>query len=441
MYIRRVVLEDIRGFSHLDFDFQRPGETYAGWTAITGDNASGKSALLKSIAMALVGPDTIRTLQPDLNGWIRTSTNRGTIAVQIVAGERDRFTGGRRYERPFWSELTIERLTNQRTSLASKGGKYLKGGTGPTRGPWVENPEGWFCSGYGPFRRLYGHSPEAQRLMSARGKVSRYATMFREDATLGECDLWLRDLKYRELDGDKHSGEVLSKVMDILNFNFLQHNIRVVRVDADGLWLEHQNGVTLSLENMSDGYRSSLAMLVDILRQLIDVYGLEGFGKAEDGTPVVDYRGVVLIDEVDAHLHPAWQRRIGEWFREILPNIQFIVSTHSVLVCQASDEYGIFHLPAPGSDRTPFQLTPADARRIIAGKADEIYLSPAFGLEHTRSPRAVKAREEYARLQAKKRAQGLSKDEQALEEQFEMFILPEEFINEDERGRCARERV
>ena len=46
--------------------------------------------------------------------------------------------------------------------------------------------------------------------------------------------------------------------------------------------------------------------------------------------------GVVLIDEVDAHLHPTWQRRIGLWFREHFPKLQFIVSTHSPLICQAA---------------------------------------------------------------------------------------------------------
>jgi energy-coupling factor transporter ATP-binding protein EcfA2 len=432
MYIRRVVLENIRGFEKLDFTFERPDQSYAGWTVITGDNASGKSALLKSIALALVGPETIRTLQPNIDGWVRARTTQGTIAVQIVAGERDRFTGGRRYERPFWSELTLSRASNHRTTVDPKGEKYLKGGKGPTRGPWVEYPEGWFCSGYGPFRRLYGHSPEAQRLMSTRGKVSRFATMFREDATLVECDLWLRDLKYRELDGDKHSGEVLHKVLEILNTDFLQHDIRVVRVDADGLWLEHTNGITLPLEEMSDGYRSSLAMLVDILRQLIDVYGLEGFKEWKDGRPFVEYTGVVLIDEVDAHLHPAWQRRIGEWFRTFLPNIQFIVSTHSALVCQAADEHGLFHLPAPGSDIPPFQLGPEDYRRVIAGKADEIYLSPAFGLDHTRSPRAVRAREQFAQLQAKKSARSLTDEEREREGQLMMFILPEELEDLDE---------
>jgi recombinational DNA repair ATPase RecF len=59
MYVKRVVLESLRGFKRIDLKFDRPDETYQGWWVITGDNASGKTAFLKAIAMALIGPDAI----------------------------------------------------------------------------------------------------------------------------------------------------------------------------------------------------------------------------------------------------------------------------------------------------------------------------------------------------------------------------------------------
>jgi recombinational DNA repair ATPase RecF len=91
MYIKRVVLDDLRGFKHLDFDFERPDRRYPGWTVVTGDNAAGKTAFLKAIALALVGTDTARTLQPSLQGWIRRGVSEAVIAVEIVAGEKDKF--------------------------------------------------------------------------------------------------------------------------------------------------------------------------------------------------------------------------------------------------------------------------------------------------------------------------------------------------------------
>ena len=56
----------------------------------------------------------------------------------------------------------------------------------------------------------------------------------------------------------------------------------------------------------------------------------------------------MLIDEIDAHLHIAWQKRIGFWLKEHFPNIQFIVMTHSPFVCQAANREGAHPAPDAG---------------------------------------------------------------------------------------------
>ena len=60
MYISKVTLRNIRGFADLQFDLTRDDGTYAGWTVFTGDNGSGKTSLLKAIAVGLIGKDTAR---------------------------------------------------------------------------------------------------------------------------------------------------------------------------------------------------------------------------------------------------------------------------------------------------------------------------------------------------------------------------------------------
>ena len=429
MYIRRVVLENVRGFSELDFSFQRSNkdalEEYAGWDVVTGDNASGKTAFLKAVALALIGPDATRTLQPSLEGWIRQGKRSATIAVQLVAGEKDKFAQGRPYHQPFWSELELRCDDNGNITM-SEGRKYLRKGKGPTRGPWTEHPDGWFCAGYGPFRRLYGHSPEAQRLMSTRGKIARFATLFREDATLQESDLWLKELRYRDLEGDESSRMTLMFVLSVLNSEFLQNGMTVERVDSDGLWLQDRRGIILSLRDLSDGLRSAIAMLTDILRQLIDVYGIRDQQIRAAGDVVLDYPGVVLIDEVDSHLHPEWQRQIGFWFKKLFPSIQFVVTTHSPLICQAASDRSIWHLPAQDSEQAPFKLSEVDYRSVIAGKPDTILLTPAFGLTNTRSPKALEARREYAQLRSKGRAIPLTQDEAKRQMELELYVTGDE---------------
>jgi hypothetical protein len=203
--------------------------------------------------------------------------------------------------------------------------------------------------------------------------------------------------------------------------------MRVERVDSDGLWLRDASGTLLPLADMSEGYRAALALMIDIVRHMDQVYGDEWLlVEPRDGSVVVPHPGVVLIDEIDAHLHPAWQREIGFWLKAHFPNVQFIVTTHSVLVCQAADENGIFHLPPPGSGEAPFQVGPEEYWNIVRSKADDVYLSPAFGLAQTRSPRAVEARQGYTRLKAKKNSIGLTSAESQQLNLFKQYIDPEE---------------
>ena len=436
MYVRRVVLENVRCFERLDFKFGPRGDRYPGWTVITGDNAAGKTTLLKAIALALVGPDAARTLVPSMRGWVREGCEEATIAVEIVAGDEDRFRrAGARYKEPFWSELRLSNGNGPEVTLG-QGARYRRKGKGPAKGPWADNPEGWFSAGYGPFRRLYGASPNAQRVMSGPGRVARYATMFLEDATLGECELWLTDLSHKRLEHRQKETEILDRVLLLLNDDFLRNGVRVDRVDSEGLWLRDMAGVTLRLADMSEGYRAALAMLVDVLRQMIAVYGHQAFTESVDGHLSVRYPGVVLVDEVDSHLHPEWQRVIGFWLKERFPKVQFIVSTHSPIICQAADQDGIFHLPTPGTDVKPFQIKGEEYQRIIRSKPDAIYVSPAFGLEHTRSPLAVRKREEYAGLRAKQHAGRLSGSEGQEIRQLRLWIDPAEDEKEDEDA-CA----
>ncbi len=126
---------------------------------------------------------------------------------------------------------------------------------------------------------------------------------------------------------------------------------------------------------MSEGYRAALALLVDIIRHLVSVYGPDDLVREEEGRQVVVHDGVVLIDEIDAHLHPEWQRQIGDWLKERFPRMQFIVTTHSALICQAADENMIYHLPPPGVVSEPYRITGPQYWEIVRSKPDVIYLS------------------------------------------------------------------
>lgn len=427
MYIDQIILKDVRGFADLHFDLRRPDGSHAGWTVFTGDNGSGKSTLLKAVAVALTGRETARALQPSFHRWIRDGRHEAAIELGLVpvAGD-DSFTeGGRVTEKAFHARIALRNGQKEPTleAVNPEGVKRTNYST-PQRTIWAPDAKGWFCCGYGPFRRVFGASPEATRQMVAP-TTERFVTMFQEAASLAEVDLWLRTLSHRALESKPGAQMQLDLILELLRDQLLPNQISVDRIDSDGLWLKDRNGLQLSWHEMSDGYRAALALLTDILRHLINAYGVTDLiDRTEDGKLYVKRSGVVLIDEIDAHLHPEWQREIGFWLKRHFPNLQFLVTTHSPIICQAADPNGLFVLPEPGSDDEARALDEEEYSKIIASRPDTILRSTAFGLQNTRSPPVVEARAAYARLKAKERAGAtLSAQEQIDVRQLSLFAL------------------
>jgi predicted ATP-binding protein involved in virulence len=110
---------------------------------------------------------------------------------------------------------------------------------------------------------------------------------------------------------------------------------------------------------------------------------------------------VVLIDEIDVHLHVSWQQRVGFWLKRRFPKVQFIVSSHSPFICQAADAEGLIRLPAPGENRKLEHVSRNLHKRIVRGTADDAALSELFGLESTRSDETEELMAELSRLESR----------------------------------------
>jgi len=408
VYVAKVGLSNIRGFTGArTVDLNLP--TGGGWTVLAGRNGSGKTTLLQALALALSGPSVSRNLVPDFGGWITARTRTGWAEAHVTRDPFfDALTGRGRAPKGQvvlgleWSMPRAPRGEQQeplRPSMEPYDAEY--GYAGAERGPWGENPQGWFCAGYGPFRRLVGGSGEAQRLMLAPGPAGRMATLFHEDASLAEGVSWLIDLHLRRLERRAGAASTMKTVTALLSDGLLPDGYRVARVDSDGLWVRRgARQRAFPLREMSDGYRTVAALVLDVVRQIQAAYGelpaITAPGRVEVTAP-----GVVLIDEIDAHLHVTWQRQIGDWLRRHFPNIQFIVTTHSPYICQAADPGGLIRLPGPNEDRAPEVVDEELYRRIAYGTGDDAALSELFGLETPYSTRAEKQRQRLVELERK----------------------------------------
>lgn len=423
MYISKIVLRNIRGFESLEFDLDRGDETFAGWTVFTGSNGSGKSSLMRAIATCLAGRDTIRALETSFQGWIREPSNGSpaTISLDVVSVRGDESRKGQPTKKPFTARLELK-PNGLEPFLVDASPKKNKKKAVAEDTIWSSNSRGWFACGYGPFRRIFGASPDAQRTMTSP-RTNAWVTLFKEEASLLEADKWLRDLDYQALEGKQDKKKQRDIVLRILQDDFLPKAIQIDRLSSSGLSLIDKNGVCLSWTAMSDGYRAALALLADILRHIIQSYGTENLIEEHDGHPSVSHSGVVLIDEIDAHLHPEWQREIGFWLKRHFPKIQFLVTSHSPIILQAADPNGLFVLPDPGSGDAPRRVGDEEYRKVIASTPDTALLSEAFGLQNTRSPLAVDNRAKYSRLKRKKRAGArLSEGEETEFKQLELFV-------------------
>jgi hypothetical protein len=384
MYISRVRLENIRGFSgrrNVDLTLTRPDGSHAGWTVLAGQNGSGKTSLLRAIGLTVSGPFVAPNLIPDFRTWTAAGQRRGSSELQLTAAPED-----------FQPTDGSERARNLSVGLSwdvDLDGETSRPGSQPLMHhsaafdvrvtvesnplavtPWQSGPIGWFCAAYGPFRRLVGGSAEAQRLMATPGPAARLASLFYEDASLSEGVQWLIDKHLRSLAGKEWAGELGRAAIRVLADGLLPDDYEVSEVDSDGLWIVSR-GQRFPLREMSDGYRSIAALLVDLIKQVHDCYGDLHF-EVRDNVPVITAPGVVIIDEVDAHLHVPWQRRIGAWLTAHFPNIQFIVTTHSPYICQAADPGGLIRLPGPNVDEPPRVVGQDLYDRVVYGGDDAV---------------------------------------------------------------------
>lgn len=84
----------------------------------------------------------------------------------------------------------------------------------------------------------------------------------------------------------------------------------------------HEKTETITFTQMSSGEKALFAMVADLARRLI-------VANPQENNPLKTGTGIVLIDEIDQHLHPLWQSKVLVKLKEIFPKVQFVVSTHS----------------------------------------------------------------------------------------------------------------
>ena len=166
----------------------------------------------------------------------------------------------------------------------------------------------------------------------------------------------------------------------------LPEGVRFDSVNSEGRIFFDVDGEKIPTLALSDGYRSVLALSGDLVWRLI-----QAFPKSKD--PLKE-EGVVLIDELDIHLHPIWQRDIALRLREQFPNMQFIVATHSPLIAAGAGSKALTLKFSMENGKATVEVAPD----ISAMNVDRMLQSQAFGLVSPYSPQTQMKIDRYDEL-------------------------------------------
>lgn len=159
----------------------------------------------------------------------------------------------------------------------------------------------------------------------------------------------------------------------------------------------------LDFNQLPDGLKSIIAWIADLLMRMDRVQWV-------DDTPVFERNFILLLDEIEVHMHPAWQRKILPAVQQLFPNAQIFISTHSPFVVGSVDGAWIHKLEKPNGDS---KLTPGYPKRSEDARSYRYWLEEVFGIDSEYGVGAEKELKHFYELRSAllKGANGTTQDD------------------------------
>lgn len=300
-----IEIKNVRCFEHVKIGLEGPNGPKS-WAVILGDNGVGKTTLLRCIAIGMCDEASASGLLREIYGdWNRK------VGDELLKAEI-RLT--------FCTDNGPARITTiiePRTTGYSRVRQRFPGQRKGEQFPW----DAIFACGYGAARRSFGSKDVADY-----ATIDAVYTLFNYDEPLQNPELVLRRLNdsFREKDGKSKKAKAAShdQMKRLLNSlcSILMLPPDSITLDAKGLVLSGPWGDFQPIGGLGDGFQATLSWLTDLIGWAL-LYG--------DDRPLSELTGIVLIDEIEQHLHPRWQRQIIKLLHDHFPNVQFLATTHT----------------------------------------------------------------------------------------------------------------
>ncbi|MVZ63489.1 AAA family ATPase [Sphingobacterium humi] len=217
---------------------------------------------------------------------------------------------------------------------------------------------------YGTHRGRFGEDHEKYGFMS----------LFDSEVVLISPEKWLKDQKLFDLDNSNSEYSTIDIIEEVI-YNILERNVRIKFLENELFFFE--KGRQMKFLQLSEGYKSITIFVIDL------IYRLQGIAKSN--LDIFKIPAVVLVDEIDLHLHPKWKKVIVSKLRETFKYIQFIFTTHSPTIIQgASDEALIFKVYRNDEDGISRISEPYYRKNLNHLMLNTLVTSSLFSLESAR---------------------------------------------------------
>lgn len=351
--LRRVKITNFRALREVDLTFGEPSARYTPWLMLLGENATGKSTVLQAIALALAGADEAQK-RARASQLPSSGTSQGSVQIW------------------FWDQDAPAELHFQRSSERFGG----------TRGASA------IVLGYGALRYT-----ERRRRTFDPAPFSQIAPLMEPIARIRYPGRWLLELNEAQfetaaralqsvLPSTKDSGRQIQGVLQSEGDVVLR---AILRRSGSRLFFDDGHH-RANIAQLSAGYQTIVGMCGDIMRLLFERWDTLSSAIA-----------IVLIDELDAHLHPRWAMRIVYALREAFPQVQFVASTHNPLALRGLRNGEVALLRRNDDDEivADQHLPPLEGMQV-----DQILTSRVFGLDSTVDPETEILLDEYYHLRS-----------------------------------------
>lgn len=370
MYLDKVVLHDVGPFRNAVIPFEKGTDPKrADVFLLTGPNGSGKSTALFAIADVIAGIGGMGELTRGPTVLRMRSADSFVLCVGNGVGR------ALAVQRAGESPLVVPEFPHP-LPLFQQGGSALRApvhvyqsGTGTLANYWaravsfrVTPPEArsrfsWAAFAYAGMRTVVdGHVSAIQEPTTGPFQQS---LSFEETANTVTLALWLANQQYKRLrakeSGDEQRAETIALSVEAIE----QVVSRIIGADfrfyfsVDDVSVRVRlSGEILEMGVLPDGLKSIVSWIADLLMRLDRI-------PWEGDIGLLERSFLLLLDEVDIHLHPAWQRRVLPIVQDLFPNAQVIASTHSPFVVASVSDAKIIPLKLVGGVSTPEPAFPA----------------------------------------------------------------------------------